>query len=368
MNSIAQIIEDHDEDFLDDFSANVHLDLENIEKYLMGATLDSEGHVDFSSMLAHVEQIKTNCRATFIDPLLGYVNVVEQALREVYYHQYQDIPELTELMLLMFDEVRAATEEIHMRHSLDTVLIDEFKEGIKSLLSTSADEMPKVCSNLLQRFAYRVHPDTVFSASEIQVEVVSPSHHYRTSDEHALEVFRDHAEASDNRSSFSVGRSKKIINAALAINRELPVEMRADSTQLIAAIYMHDVAMAYIPDAILFKEGKFSADEIMLLEQHPLQSSQLLSMMPNWQPAAEMVYQHHERFNGSGYPNGIQGNAICIGAKIIGVADTYYALTNKRPDRPFKKSSLRALLEINKHTGTLFDPYVVEALNIALQK
>ena len=76
-----------------------------------------------------------------------------------------------------------------------------------------------------------------------------------------------------------------------------------------------------------------------------------------------MVHQHHERFDGEGYPNAIAGADIDLGASVIAVADAFYSLTHDRSDRGFKKSLRRSITEINKCNGTQFSPVVVEAFN-----
>ena len=104
----------------------------------------------------------------------------------------------------------------------------------------------------------------------------------------------------------------------------------------------------------------------MLLQQHPLQMYGLMRQMPDWQEAALMVYQHHEHFNGKGYPNGITGKDTHTGAQIIAVADAFYSLTNNRTDRGYKRSLNRSLSEINKCNSSQFAPQIVEAFNAAL--
>ena len=125
---------------------------------------------------------------------------------------------------------------------------------------------------------------------------------------------------------------------------------------------IHDIGKIGIPDAILRKPGPLTEEEWVLMRQHPVTGYQILSTIPFLMDEAEMVYTHHERFDGTGYPQMLAGAAIPLGARIFAVADAFDAL---RSDRVYRKAvSLdKAVEEIRKHTGTQFDPEVVRVLD-----
>lgn len=168
--------------------------------------------------------------------------------------------------------------------------------------------------------------------------------------------------AVDRRSPYWHGRTRRIALLTLAMNRHggEPV----DPTQLLAAVYMHDFAMAFLPLSLLHKPGRYTPDERRQLEEHTRSGSALLNSLGNWSDAARMVLEHHERANGQGYPAGLTDEHTCEGAKILAIVDTFDACINSRahvnlPQRPL----IRAILEINRHAGTLFNPRWVNIFN-----
>jgi HD-GYP domain-containing protein (c-di-GMP phosphodiesterase class II) len=177
-----------------------------------------------------------------------------------------------------------------------------------------------------------------------------------------LEFFRDMMEPIESRSRYWQGRADRILKMVLILNKQIgkPVDER----QLTAAVYVHDFGMAFIPPELLHKEGVLSDHEISLLRSHVQSSAHLLQHMPKWQQAKEMVLQHHEAVNGSGYPYGLREREICEGAKIIAVADSFDAITHQRAyGAHLKTSVLKAIKDINDCGGRQLSLYWVEVFN-----
>ena len=126
------------------------------------------------------------------------------------------------------------------------------------------------------------------------------------------------------------------------------------------AALLHDIGKFILPDSVLFAERKLTDDEWELIKLHPEQGAKLVERMEGYGPVAEIVLHHHERFAGGGYPAGIAGEAIPIGARIIAVADTYDVMTSRDSyRRPVSPEA--AMAELRRVAGTQFDPVVVEA-------
>jgi HD-GYP domain-containing protein (c-di-GMP phosphodiesterase class II) len=115
-----------------------------------------------------------------------------------------------------------------------------------------------------------------------------------------------------------------------------------------------------IPDAILLKAGQLESNEQKVMREHCSRGYQMLRKIPFLQEVAEIVYSHQEHYDGSGYPRGLKGEQIPLGARIFSVADTLDAITS---DRPYRKARTfqAARGEIKRCAGTQFDPGVVEA-------
>jgi putative nucleotidyltransferase with HDIG domain len=122
--------------------------------------------------------------------------------------------------------------------------------------------------------------------------------------------------------------------------------------------YLHDIGKIGIPDAILLKGGKLTAEEMTIMQRHVRVGYELVSRIAFLAPAAEIVLTHHERFDGTGYPQGLREEEIPLGARIFVVADTLDAMTSDRPYRQALPFSA-AQAEIVRESGQQFDPEVV---------
>ncbi len=124
---------------------------------------------------------------------------------------------------------------------------------------------------------------------------------------------------------------------------------------------LHDIGKIAVPDAILLKEGPLSGEEWAVMRTHPDVGYSILESNPDWAGLAEIVRSHQEHYDGGGYPRGLAGEQICIGARIFSVTDAYDTI---RTGRPYSRgrSPAEALAEIRAHSGTQFDPAVVAAL------
>lgn len=124
---------------------------------------------------------------------------------------------------------------------------------------------------------------------------------------------------------------------------------------------LHDLGKVAMPDAILFKHGKLSAAEVEYMARHPLIGAEILTPVPSLRPVAAIVRSHHEWMNGSGYPDGLCGEEIPLGARIVAVADAYDAIVSNRVYRQGRVSS-EAVRELRNSVSRQFDARVVEAL------
>jgi PAS domain S-box-containing protein len=130
--------------------------------------------------------------------------------------------------------------------------------------------------------------------------------------------------------------------------------------QILRGSYLHDIGKIGIPDAILKKPGKLTPEEVAVMRTHSRVGYEFVCHIPFLAPAAEIVLAHQESYDGTGYPQGLKGEAIPLGARIFAVADTLDAMTSDRPYRRALPWSA-AFDEIRRESGRQFDPQVVEA-------
>lgn len=122
---------------------------------------------------------------------------------------------------------------------------------------------------------------------------------------------------------------------------------------------LHDIGKIAVADAILLKPGKLTKEEWVEMRKHPAAGDEILKRVPFLRPASAIVRHHHERFDGTGYPDGLKGAEIPLGARLFAVADTLDAMTS---DRTYRKGPgfEAAREEIERHSGKQFDPHIVE--------
>ena len=144
-----------------------------------------------------------------------------------------------------------------------------------------------------------------------------------------------------------------------AIAREIDLTPeRIEGVYMAAAI--HDIGKISLPAEILSKPGQLSEIELRLIQEHPKVGYEILRGIDFPWPIAEIVLQHHERLDGSGYPRNLAGNEILLEARIVGVADVVETMSSHRPYRPSIGLD-KAIEEITAQKGRLYDPDVVDA-------
>ncbi|NLN88482.1 MAG: HD domain-containing protein, partial [Syntrophomonadaceae bacterium] len=123
---------------------------------------------------------------------------------------------------------------------------------------------------------------------------------------------------------------------------------------------LHDIGKLYVPLDILSQPGRLSEIEYLFIKTHPAAGYDILKSIPFDAPIADIIMQHHERVDGTGYPKGLKGDEILLPARIIAVADVFEAMASHRPYRA-SLGMEKALDEIQKNAGSLYDPDVVAA-------
>jgi len=163
----------------------------------------------------------------------------------------------------------------------------------------------------------------------------------------------------ETRDPYTAGHQKAVDKLAVAIAREMNLDPEKINGIHTAAV-IHDIGKIYIPAEMLSKPVHLSEIEYDIMKTHPQVSYDILKRIDFPWPVAMIVYQHHERHNGSGYPRGLKGDEILIEARILAVADVVESMTSHRPYRPTIGLE-KTIEEIKKNRGILYDPDVVDA-------
>jgi putative nucleotidyltransferase with HDIG domain len=167
--------------------------------------------------------------------------------------------------------------------------------------------------------------------------------------------------AVEARDAYTSKHAERVAAYALEIGSSLGITL-SDSEEIEFGFLLHDIGKVAIADAILYKPGALTEKERALMEQHPLIGAEIVQGIEFLGTAAEVVRSHHERWDGTGYPDGLAGEEIPLAARVFSVADVLDALTTERPYRPASELEVARRM-ITEEAGRQFDPRVVEAFN-----
>ncbi len=179
-------------------------------------------------------------------------------------------------------------------------------------------------------------------------------------EELSMGTIRALADALDAKCDYTAGHSLRVSRIACLIGRELGLSIE-DLRDIELGGILHDIGKIGVPESILWKPASLTPEERDVMRKHPTISAQIIGDLHGLRKAREFVKHHHEYFDGSGYPDGLVGTNIPLGARIILVSDAYDAMTT---DRPYRKAigHDRAVKELAEMAGPQFDPDVVKAL------
>lgn len=175
------------------------------------------------------------------------------------------------------------------------------------------------------------------------------------------------ADTVDRRDTSTAQHSERVAKYTQQIIEELGTIRFAESEAIILAARVHDLGKIAIPDAVLLKPGKLDDGEYWLMRQHPVAGDDILRQLTIYKDSLGVVRHHHEKYDGSGYPDGLKGDEIPLGARIVAVADSYDVMTS---DRPYARARTvrEGKEELLRCKGTHFDPQMVDAFVAVLDR
>jgi response regulator RpfG family c-di-GMP phosphodiesterase len=245
------------------------------------------------------------------------------------------------------DDVRVGVEA--MQRGADDYLVKPFEEGaVVASLHRALDK--KRLEQEVENYREHLEEMVAERTQQLQAALRQVERGY----EDTLEAL---GAAIDLRDSDTAGHSQRVCRYALEIAKATGLSV-TQLKNLSMGACLHDIGKLAIPDAILLKPGPLSAEEWVIMKEHVQIGYDLVSRIPFLAGAAEIIFAHHERCDGSGYPRGLTTAQIPLGARIFAIADTVDAITS---DRPYQvaRSFAAALELIRRESGRLFDPQVV---------
>ena len=167
------------------------------------------------------------------------------------------------------------------------------------------------------------------------------------------------AQVVDEKDEYTAGHCRRIADHSIQLGQKLGLhEQKLDQLRL--AALLHDVGKISISENILEKPSALNEDEWCEMKKHPIIGAELVQRIHGLKPASRIIHQHHENWDGTGYPDGIIGHSILLGARILRVVDAYDAMTTRRPYRE-ALSKDAAINQLEQNSGKEFDPDIVKA-------
>lgn len=396
-------LDDLDDESMDDFMSSLYEALEIIEKDLGNLEKNPFDSDAVNSLFRSMHSIKGNCRMCFMEPLSDYAHELEEVISEVREGRLAFSTLIKIALSMALDQLRIAAEALADTHQLDISLLEKIAQLFRRIHSSPANEAEIAARGVIRLIGANlespppkipheiVEPEANHSELEQQhteqVEAEQPAAEKTEQQEpesnpqiqlvHSakkpakkkdelvkrvetdLNFFKQMAERMDEQTPSQENRSDEILLFCLQVNPYLPKPL--DIYQLTAAVYVHDVGMAFVAYKKDSKKEKHLDQKG--IQKHPDFGFQMLKRMDGWEEAAEMVNQHHERVDGTGYPSGLKGDQICAGAKLIAVADRFYEVMNQDANETYRRSLLKAIKDINTNAKTVFDSTTVNAVN-----
>lgn len=252
--------------------------------------------------------------------------------------------ELTaEAILVAVDRLELATDSLLRGKSIEHLLLPTLVEQLELTAVEHGDELDAACANLIE--AVTGFPPVVSKQPHKARRSGRLSSDTTDNIAHDLNFFRSLALQLESRSPLFKGRTMRVLRLALETNKERGTVVAPQ--QLEAAVYLHDIGMMMLPESNWLKVGKLDDADKLALKNHPGYAAGLLQRMPGWDLAAQIIAQHHETPDGTGYPLALKDADICEGARLLAIVDAFEAVMLKHIHRGKNRSVLRAVAEIN---------------------
>ncbi|MFN7856229.1 MAG: HD domain-containing phosphohydrolase [Acidovorax sp.] len=304
-----------------------------------------------SRLFRALHSFKGNCQMVGLTPFVEPLHKLEELVSRVRTKEWSYHPMLGQFLVFSSDAmtdlltqlVTSGRSDGHTRQTICDVC-----SGL--LANAQQDKLPQQFAQAIVQLGKTPMSSVLEPVRPQKVSLELPSD---------MELMQSLSARLDDLSIYRKNRGDQVVKLSAQLNAALGTPVNPE--QLKAAALMHDIGMGFIPHTIFNREGGLSKEELRKLHEHVITGSQIVMRFGKWDEAAHMILDHHERFDGTGYPNGTRGDAIHPGGHILSIIDTFCAITTERSDRAFKKSLLSAISEINANSDTQFNPQMVKA-------
>jgi HD-GYP domain-containing protein (c-di-GMP phosphodiesterase class II) len=365
--------EDLDEDILTDLLEEINELYEASEQTLIELELKPHDKELQRALFRSIHTIKGDLGLVSFSPLIPLLQHVEDLLDFLRKGQIEYTSNMSDLVLLTMDRVKIFVQSCinDGKAEYDDALFSQLVTQIMRISPDNSALHEKLLAEavLLLDPSLDIHhgddnttsgetpPNAVISLATTGIPK-SISNEKRSD----IVFFRELMKPIEKRSMYWEGRGDRIPKLAAYLNKIAGSPI--DEDQLAVACYMHDFGMAFMPIHILHKQGTLEDQEFNLMRSHVYKSARLLEYLSQWNEARKIVMQHHERVDGSGYPLGLKEQDICDGALLLGILDTFDAITHARAhEAHLQTPKKKAVIEINRIAKGQFSTKWMQAFN-----
>ncbi|TAK92334.1 MAG: HD domain-containing protein [Burkholderiaceae bacterium] len=296
-----------------------------------------------NALFRAVHSIKSNAAMCQLDAIVALTQPLEDLLGAVRSGNLDFTADMGEILLMVMDRIQQFLQCLLDRRPFDLLRFEAIKPALRAYSRATRETSAEHAHIMIELISGQaaIRPQHSLHQAETDIFCI----HASPAQQADLHFFRQLSLQLEKRSPYWEQRTGRLLRMAVETNQEAGKPV--DPVQLEAAVYMHDIGMCFLPDGLLNKEGRLTEGEMTELRQHPHTAAALLERMSGWDEAAEIILQHHERPDGTGYPRGLRDGQISPGAKLLAILDGFEAMTHQRIDRQHKKSVVRAISELN---------------------
>jgi len=319
---------------------------------------DAENEENKHALFRAVHNIKGNAGMMQLPVIVTFTHELEEVVGALRRSEYSLTQNIAEILLIGLDRLQDLHEKELFGAELDSLSIDQLVTVFQAMAASDGQEQA-------EKLAIRAINSLSAGVPPIASSSLAPPNSAPTSkDENRLDdliFFQELAIELDMQVEHWQGRSAQLFDWAMQMNQLAGTPVNSD--QLAAGIYMHDIGMSLVERSLWEKRLDKTPEKSTPLFNHPKWAHGFLKRIPGWEDAANIVLHHHEYNNGSGFPQGLRGEDIHPGAKILSILDNFFVLTNGRVDASVRHSTVRAVSAINARLDTHFEGLWVQCFN-----
>ncbi len=332
---------------------------------------------DLNELFRAVHSVKGNCNMVFLAPFVESLHELEQIVTDVRdgrYPYHTSYGEFFQAVIHETDEVLRSFMNEGVGDQLILNQLASLTAAVHQADDSNRIEIAGLGTDaiLQSHFSLSLAKTERQQRQKVSIQTTSVSNLWNNpSNNHkpvinSLEFFEDLVATAYVLDKWRPIRLQRTLQLSLDLNQQFSNVVEED--QLKAAVYVHEFSMRMVPEKILNKTTTLNDVEMKIVENHVDIGAGLLNQIQGFSEAANILKCHHERYDGNGYPDGLSGNNIPMGAVILAMTDTFIAITSDRADRSYKKTLMGAVREINAEKNKQFSQMQVDRFNHLIKR